>query len=130
MIGLVVLLALALIPTAYGCNYDTRTPASCCFEPKAADPSMIFSEVILLTTSATRIIKVFHSSSRFVKKWTRTKPGALWRKLLDTNHRLIHARKSGILRVVLILFHRLNVVLLVTVRMLIDIAESLLWEVS
>ncbi|OBT78882.1 hypothetical protein VF21_02796 [Pseudogymnoascus sp. 05NY08] len=108
MLALMVMLAIALIPTGGQCgleNYNPwritaddglpvypGSPAKCCFSaiPDKANfigsdqirfDLMMISEALLIGTSLTRAIKLFRSSSEFSKTWLRHKPAQMCKRV-------------------------------------------------
>ena len=144
MVVLQIMLAVALLPTGSDCVSRSAlgAPVKCCFaeigrksftksfnSTNGAYSSMIFSEILLLTSFLTRIIKLFHWSSRCARLYLRQKPGAVWKRFLNFNCRLLQESKAGIRRKVLLPCYCINNALFIIVRGLFDLAESMLWEV-
>lgn len=145
MTVLVLLLAMALVPTGSECWYHIGNafetlgrPARCCFDRISSQSfgsdlpalfTLVTSEVVLIVAAITRGIKLFRWSSIFVRKWMRTKPAVALKRLLAANHRLIRKSSFRILRYLLKTVYHLMTTLLVLTRAIFDLAESLMWEV-
>jgi hypothetical protein len=158
MLFLVVMLALALIPTGGACGiqnaeqsyttYGTSdegaslypgAPAKCCFELAFSSHfigsdltyflSMIASELVLISGSLARVIKVFRSSSAFAKEWLRHKPARISKLTVRKLEERHGQSKASLMRPVFFVFHCTVIIFIILARATYDIAESILWEV-
>ena len=138
MLAIVVMLGIALLSMGNVSSANMAVPAQCLFEklvdedgPYAysdplAPPSMIISIIILFISYVTRLIKLSKMSSVFARRWLRSKPGHLLKGWLDGLNRRSRLSRAGFLYTI---GHQLLLTVFVLLRALLDVYESMLWEV-
>ncbi|RFU26532.1 hypothetical protein B7463_g9794, partial [Scytalidium lignicola] len=168
MLLLVVILAVALVPTGGACglqdarqyNYTRTTapygsnipywsftpeaagsPAKCCFSempkketfigPDNTDfLSMIASEVVLISSSFTKALKLFRGSSNFAKAWLRHKPAQTCKRLARNLEDRFNNPKLIPKQRIYFVCHCILITFIVFARAVYDLAESMLWKMS
>lgn len=123
--------------------YFPGFPARCCFGLLGRDTflentsdtllSMITSELVLFFSSLTRCIKVFRVSSNFAKKWFRDKPSTKYRRFLTRYQQKYlneEPRQRNLTHSIKAELYVVGIVSLLFGRAVVDLIESLIWEVS
>ncbi|KAL8836144.1 MAG: hypothetical protein Q9170_003037 [Blastenia crenularia] len=137
-------LCVALLPTGHGrwspgyfngVNNDA-TPAICMFKLLAlgkfetglfSTPAMVLSLFVLSLGYVTRIVKLFPDTAATVRKWLRTKPGDVVKRWLDSIYNRSRTPGAGKLWT---LVYILSLALFLDLRVICDLNDSILWEVS
>jgi hypothetical protein len=134
----------ALLMTYFGVNTTVKLypgyPAKCCFdkihdgkfiESKTTQQflSMMASEVVLLSGTIARVIKMHRSPSNWSRLWVREKPSTFFKFILVMLERRHGKSSSKSTRAVYSVFHCTGMAAIITARAGYDLIESLLWEV-
>ncbi|KFZ07537.1 hypothetical protein V501_06376 [Pseudogymnoascus sp. VKM F-4519 (FW-2642)] len=152
MILLAITLAIALLPTGGACglqNGYTRyndgvypgAPAKCCFllmgRHHGFIPSdgpyivlLVVSEVLLIISSSTRVIKLFQTSSDFSRMWLRHKPAQLCKQFVRKLEEKRKRSSRGLTRLIYHGGHCTIIAFILLARAIYDLTDSILWEIS
>lgn len=163
MVCLVLMLAVALIPTGGECglhkvrwnntlpipatNSSTSdfvvfpgSPAKCCFSTMSRRNkfigthtsnfvSMAISEVIIISSTLTRLLKFFRYSSELSNKWLRQKPSQMCKYIARKLEVRFNDSNPTLMRSIYFFSHCAIMVFIVLARVIYDCANSILWEV-
>jgi hypothetical protein len=116
------------------------SPAKCCFlemhdyatfigSDNTYFISMITSEVVLISSSFTRVMKLFRGSSDFAKRWLRHKPAQMCKRIARKFEERYNNPNLKTTQRINFLSHCAIMVFIVFARAIYDLAESMLWEV-
>ena len=147
MLIMMLLLIIALVPTgrddwlsgsSFGptfisipaiCYFDNIVPTvfpSFVLGPVSTFP-VVTSILVLVSSYFTRAIKLFDGSSEFARRWIRRKPSNRMKSWLD---RLRSRSERGRAGPFWLISHEALLVMFVMLRALMDLYESMFWEVS
>jgi hypothetical protein len=151
MIVVILMLSVALLPTGSIVWMDSIQegyggsplsgfpvagyPAVCYFEDlrnrgfAGADqfPTLVVSLFFLFTSYATRAIKLFENSSVFTRKILRSIPSHFLKRHLDGVEML---QERPRVKLFAFTYYRMLLALIVTLRAVFDLFESMIWEVK
>ncbi|EPE29853.1 hypothetical protein GLAREA_01013 [Glarea lozoyensis ATCC 20868] len=135
----------ALLMAYIGLNRTSKLypgyPAKCCFdrmhdgkfiESKTTEQflSMIASELVLLSGTIARVIKMHRGPSKWSRLLLRDKPSRFSKSFLARLEKRHEESSSKSIRAVYSVFHCSGVTAIITARAAYDLVESLLWEIS
>ena len=141
MLFMLLPLSVALLPTGNGdwftASYDYygARPAICGFRNLApsefkadiySTPTMVLSLLVLASSYITRVVKLLPDTAAFARRWLRTKPSNVLKKLLDRMGN--RAKIQGASELWTCGYSVLLSIYLV-LRAIFDLNESMLWEV-
>jgi hypothetical protein len=116
------------------------SPAQCCFSAMSNKASfigtnkmnldlMIISEVLLICTSLSRVLKLFRSSSEFVKRWLRHKPAQLCKHVARKLEERYNDSYRKSTRSIYLICHCAIMAFIAFARAVYDCVDCLLFEV-
>ena len=141
MLIMMVLLIIALAPTGRGdwllgngyngiaaiCYFDRSVSTLDYSFDSISTVPMVTSILVLLSSYFTRAIKLFDRSSKFANRWIRRKPSDRMKIWLDRFRSRSGLGRAGPLW---LMIHEALLVIFIMLRVLMDLYESMLWEVS
>jgi hypothetical protein len=148
MLVLAFTLAIALLPTGGACGlqyhrnmgYYPGAPAKYCFllmsrhrgffYDVSSIIALVISEVLLIISSSTRAIKLFWTSSDFSRMWSRRKPAQLCKHFVKRLEERYKRSSRGLTRLTYYAGHCTIITFILLARVIYDLADSILWEVS
>lgn len=152
MLLLALTLAIALLPTGGACGLQYTdnlpnggvypgAPAKFCFllmgrhhgfitSDGSYIISLVISEVLLIISSSTRVIKLFRTSSDFSRMWLRHKPAQLCKQFVRKLEERHKRSSRGLTRLIYHGGHCTIIAFILLARAIYDLADSILWEVS
>ncbi|KFY08186.1 hypothetical protein V492_06453 [Pseudogymnoascus sp. VKM F-4246] len=156
MLALMLMVAVALVPTSWDCGMPTSTmappffpgsPAKCCLsraptfkgtyasgdDLKSVDKSnfmtMLLSEVLLISSTLTRVIKLFRRSSEFAITWLRHKPARMCRHVTKELEERYDNSNLKSARGMYIAGHCAIMAFMAFARAIYDFVDSILFEI-
>ncbi|KAF8858240.1 hypothetical protein BDZ45DRAFT_726201 [Acephala macrosclerotiorum] len=167
MLLLVVILAVALVPTGGACGIQNAgqknptyisskhstvavtngtekaypgAPAKCCFELSYhhhfvnADLdyflSMVASELVLISSTVTRVIMFFRGSSQFATEWFKERPARAGKSIIRKIEEHYTQSRSSPVRSMCFMLHSIGMVFWIYCQAIYDMGESIFWEIS